>query len=106
MKQSVECPQQILNNYGHFSGKLSTCCDYIFRLSGFPDLSGKVFLITFKFSWLGYSTIFGKSNANKQFFCFLVSLEHREIKKLKTVTLSLKDLKVKKEAGTNFVLLC
>ena len=28
--------------------KLSNCCDYILRLSGFPDLSGKVLLITFK----------------------------------------------------------
>ena len=30
--------------------KLSNCCDYFSRLSGFPDLSGEVFLITFKFS--------------------------------------------------------
>ena len=30
--------------------KLSTCCDYFLRLSGFSNLSGKVFLITSKFS--------------------------------------------------------
>ena len=29
--------------------KLLNCCDYFFRLSGFPDLSGEVLLITFKF---------------------------------------------------------
>ena len=26
--------------------KLSNCCDYFLRLSGFPELSGKVFLLT------------------------------------------------------------
>ena len=30
--------------------KLSNCCDYFSRLSGFPDLFGKEFLVTFKFS--------------------------------------------------------
>ena len=30
--------------------ELSNCYDYFLRLSGFPDLFGKVFLITFKFS--------------------------------------------------------
>ena len=30
--------------------KLSNCCNYFLRLLGFPDLYGKVFLITFKFS--------------------------------------------------------
>ena len=30
--------------------KLSNCCDYFLSLSGFLDLSGKVFLVTFKFS--------------------------------------------------------
>ena len=39
--------------------------NYFLRLSGFPDLSGKAFLITFKFSKLDYSIIFCKKNVNK-----------------------------------------
>ena len=35
--------------------ELSSCYDYFLRLSGFPDLFGKVFLITFKF---GFPTTF------------------------------------------------
>ena len=50
IKQRVERPQQILANYGHISWKLSNCSDHFSRLSVFPDLSGKAFLITFKFS--------------------------------------------------------
>ena len=49
-KKPVERPQQILTNYRHISWKASNCCDYSSRLSGSPALSGKVFLITFKFS--------------------------------------------------------
>ena len=57
--------------------------------------------------------MFCKKNANKtvQVF-FLVSLKYREIIIVKTVKLyknfifSLKVLKAKKEAGTNFILLC
>ena len=30
--------------------KLSNCYGYFFKLSGFPDLFGKAFLMTFKFS--------------------------------------------------------
>ena len=30
--------------------KISNCCDYFSRLSGFPDFFGKEFLVTFKFS--------------------------------------------------------
>ena len=45
--------------------KLSNCCDYFLRLSGFPDLSGQVFLITFKFYLLDYSAMFFKNNVNK-----------------------------------------
>ena len=60
--------------------QLSNCCDYFLRLSGFPNLSGKMCLITFKFSKLEYSTIFRKSNVNKTvWFLYLVSLKYREI---------------------------
>ena len=45
--------------------KLLNCFDYFLRLSGFPDLSGKEFLMTFKFSLLDYSTMLCKNNANK-----------------------------------------
>ena len=68
--------------------KLSNCYNYFLRLSGFPDLSGKVFLIPFKFSELDYSTKFRKSNVNK--IVFFVSLKYREIIKVKTVTLNKK----------------
>ena len=38
--------------------ELSNCYDYFLRLSGFPDLFGKLFLITFNFSLFDFSTIF------------------------------------------------
>ena len=61
--------QNALSKYPQTMGilvkKLSNCCHYFLRLSGFPDISGKVFLITFKFSSLDYSTMFCNSNANK-----------------------------------------
>ena len=38
--------------------ELSKCYDYFLRLSGFPDLFGKVFLITLKFSLFASSTSF------------------------------------------------
>ena len=50
--------------------KLLNCCTYFLRLSGFPDLSGKVFLITFKFSELDYSTMFRKNSVNKTAYFF------------------------------------
>ena len=65
--------------------RLPSCFHYFLRLSGFLDLSGKVSLITFKFSSLDYSTIF--CNSNVQQFIFLVSLECREIITVKTVKL-------------------
>ena len=68
IKQLVKRPQQILTNYGHISWKSYeqlNSYDYVFRLSGFSDLYGKVFLITFKFSYLDFSMIFRKSNVNK-----------------------------------------
>ena len=43
--------------------KLSNCCNYFLRLSGFLDLSGKVFMITFK---LDYSTMFPKRNVSNR----------------------------------------
>ena len=64
---------KIFLRIGTLAEQLSNCCHYFFRLSGFPDLSGKVLLITFKSSWLGYSTMFGNSNVNKTdhfFFSF------------------------------------
>ena len=92
---------------------LSNCCHYFLRLSGFPDLSGKVFLITFKFSSVDYSTMFCKSNVNETVKFYLISLKYREIITVKVVTLYkklyvfIKSLKSKKkQAGTNFVLLC
>ena len=59
--------------------KLSNCCDYILRLSGFPDLSGEAFLIAFKFPQLDYSAMFRKSNVNKTSQYFVVFLKYREI---------------------------
>ena len=45
----MECHQQILANYSTLTEKLWNYCDYFSRLLEFPDLSGKVFLITYKF---------------------------------------------------------
>ena len=67
--------------------KLSNCCLYVSGVSGITDLSGEVFMITFKFTQLGYSTMFRKSNVNKTSKSFLVSLKYRESLTVKTVTL-------------------
>ena len=81
---------------------LSNCCDYFLRLSGVPDLSGKVFLITFKFSSLDY-IMFCNSNLNKTVYFFLVLLKRREFVTVKTATLYnnfiffIKSLKSKKK---------
>ena len=76
--------------------KLSNCCHYFLRLSGFPDLSSKVFLITFEFPSLDYSTLFCNNNVNKT--VFLDSSKYREIITAKTVThFSIKSLKSKKK---------
>ena len=52
--------------------ELSNCSDYFLRLSGFPDLFGKAFLIPFKFSLLDSSTTFlqeqCKLNSSISFF--------------------------------------
>ena len=66
--------------------KLSHCCQYFSGVSGIADLSGEVFMITFKFTQLGYSTMFRKSNVNKTVKTFLVSLKYRENVTVKTVT--------------------
>ena len=67
--------------------RLSNCCDYFLRLSEFPDLSGKVFLITFKFSQLDYSPMFRKNDVNKIAKFYLASFKYREIITVKTATL-------------------
>ena len=93
--------------------KLSNCYNYILRLSGFIDLSGKEFLITLNSPNLIAQQCFARSMWIKP-FVFLVSLEHRDIITVKSVTLCKKpyfSLKVfikskKKKADTNFVLLC
>ena len=38
--------------------ELSNCYDYCLRLSRFPDLFGRVYLIPFKFSLFDFSTTF------------------------------------------------
>ena len=48
--------------------------------------------------------MFWKSNVNK--IIFLVPLKYREIITVKPVTVSLKVLKARKEAGPDFLLLC
>ena len=50
--------------------ELLNCIDYFFRLSVFPDLSGKVFLITFKFSLRAYSLYFAIAISIKNFNFF------------------------------------
>ena len=50
IKQPAESPEQIFPNYGQISWKAFALLRLFSRLSGFPDLSGKIFLITFKFS--------------------------------------------------------
>ena len=69
--------------------KLSNRCDYFSRLSGFPDLSGKEFLITFKFSELDYSTVFCNSSVHN----FFLGSRDREI-------ITVKSLKSKKKKLT------
>ena len=66
--------------------KISNCCNYFSRLSGFLDLSGKVFLITFKFSQLDFSTMFRNCNVNKAVYFFLVSSDRKTttVKSLKS----------------------
>ena len=68
--------------------KLSKCCDYFLMLSGYPERSAEVFLITFKFSLFDYSTIFRKNNVNKTVYFVFVSLKYRYIITVKTVALS------------------
>ena len=57
------------------------------RVSGFLDLSGKVFLITLKFSSLDYSMMFCNSSVSKSLFFLLAFLKYRRIITVKTVTL-------------------
>ena len=48
-------------------GELSNCYDYFFRLLEFPDLFGKVFLITSELFQLDFQTILTKAMEIKQF---------------------------------------
>ena len=86
-------------------------------LSGFPDLFGKVFLISFKFFWLDFSTVFCEDNRYKA--SLLISLQYRDIttaiilynRKSITILLSKQNYaffvikKQEKESGKNFILL-
>ena len=38
--------------------EFSKCFDYFLKIAGFPDLTGKVFLIAFKFSLLIFQRVF------------------------------------------------
>ena len=64
---------------GAFAEGLSNCCNYFLRLSGFPNLFGKVCFITFKcflaFSFLNISQ--GQCKTN--WFLCLVLLKYTEV---------------------------
>ena len=75
--------------------KLLKCCNHFLKLSEFPALSGKVYLITFKFSYLDCLKMFRKSNVNKIVYLFLVLLNYGEILTVKSE---------KKVALTQFVI--
>ena len=45
--------------------ELSKSYDYLLKLSGFPNLFVKLFLITLKFCYIDFWMIFSKSNVNK-----------------------------------------
>ena len=86
--------------------KPSNCCDYFFRLSGFPDIFDKVFLITFKFSSLDHSTMFCKSKGNKTVYFLLVSLTYREITTVKNIRNFMFSLKVLKTRKRSWYYIC
>ena len=58
--QSPEPPQEMLAIYS-LVGEVFNCYDYFLRLSGFPDLFGKVFSPN-----LTFQRFFRKSNVNKR----------------------------------------
>ena len=107
----VERPQQIPANYVNTNWRVFELLWLFWRFSRFPDLFDKVFLITFKFFQLDFSTIFRKDNVKKnKLFNELVSLLTKEFITVKTVTLCKKlhffhqkFKKQEKEAATNFV---
>ena len=72
---------------GTLVGKLSNCCDYFFRLSRFPDLSGKVFLSLLNAPNLITQQCFARAIQIKQFSIFLMSLKYREIIPVHTTNL-------------------
>ena len=46
----IICRTLSANHFLTMDTLIEKLCNYVFRLSGFPDLSGEVFFITFKFS--------------------------------------------------------
>ena len=48
----------------------SKCCDYFLKLSGFPNLSGKVFLMTLNSPNLINQQVFARAMQIKQFDLF------------------------------------
>ena len=89
---------------GAFAEGLSNCCNYFLRLSGFPNLFGKVCFITFKcflaFSFLNISQ--GQCKTN--WFLCLVLLKYTEVITVK-LYFFIKSHKSKKKKLTSFYLL-
>ena len=69
--------------------ELSNCSEYSLRLSGFPDLFGEVFLITFKFSF-DFSTIFVQEHCKQNSLISLVIM-----KRLKRLFVTATNFKLK-----------
>ena len=63
IKQVAECPQQITTNCKHISWRTFQLLQLFLRLSGFPNIFDKLFLINVKFFQLDCG-----SNANKTSF--------------------------------------
>ena len=66
----------------------SSCYDNFLTLSKFPDLFGKVFLITFKFSFLDFSTFFSEEQCkqNNLITYFLIRFAQTKIPLFISVT--------------------
>ena len=72
-------PQQILANYLRIIWIAFQLLQSFLRLSGFPDFFGKMLLVSFKFSLLGFSTVFRESNINKISILTMISFITKEI---------------------------
>ena len=59
--------------------ELSKCYDYFLRLLGFPDLLGKILLITFMLSLIDFSTTFLKEQCKRNSFIssFLMQKDYK-----------------------------